>query len=91
MARFKNYFMSCRPDMKTISHYYIINKGNGEKSLIKRYENGIHNRTYTIESRGVTTCIVNGIKIVYTVHSGVVITNHTKFYNDLLNFLDKFN
>ena len=36
--------MSCRPDMKTISHYYI------EDCYFKRYENGKLNRIYFAES-----------------------------------------
>lgn len=90
ISNFKDYFMSCRTDFKTISHYYIVHK-SGENSIIKRYENGVHNRTYTIESSNITTCFVDGIKRVYSAgwYEGDEFLRN-KLHTDLVSFLTQF-
>ena len=90
MSRYPKYFMSCRTDMETVSHYYIIDILD-EKSIIKRYENGKHNRTYTIENDEITTCIVDGVQRVYTLIRECPNVDENKLYDDLVTFLKKFN
>ena len=91
MARFDNYFMSCRTDMKTVSHYYIMNEGADGKSFIKRYENGIHDRTYLVERYDIVTCVIDGVKRAYTLKQGPGKHEHRKLYSDLVSFLEQFN
>ena len=86
--RFTNYFMSCRTDFKTISHYYT------SKPYIKRYENGVCNRIYTFKSKGTVVCSVNGVMRKYTTHNRQKpLTDDfvKKLYLDLTNFLATFN
>ncbi len=91
MSRYPKYFMSCRTDMKTVSHYYILEtKDNGVESIIKRYENGIHDRTYIEESPNITTCVVDGIKRIYTFRHEPVTVDSNKLYIDLVTFLEQF-
>jgi hypothetical protein len=71
--------------MQTISHYYV--HGN----TVKRYENGIQDRTYTIVSNNTVTCVVDGVKRVYKVHFRNVTIDQNKLYTDLVSFLDNFN
>ncbi len=78
-----SYFMSCREDMKTISHYYI------KDGIIKRYENGKLNRTYHTE-KNVIWCYNNDKKIIYTSGEEKV-ENKKEIYNYLIKFLKKFN
>ena len=83
---FSNYFMSCRSDMTTISHYYIKGK------LIKRYENSIHNQTYVMVNDDITTCMVGGKKRVYKVsRKNYPDISSDKLYSDLTRFLEDFN
>lgn len=87
------YFMSCRTDMKTVSHYYYTGAVSDTGSdILKRYENGIMNRIY-LDNRatGISTCIVDGIERIYTTTYGKVNVNQAKLYDDLVNFLVKFN
>ena len=85
MNRFKNYFMSCRTDFKTISHYYV------SIPYIKRYEQGVCNRIYTMKSATTTTCQVDNIERVYTLFNRTVDVNLiNKFYTDLTTFLIQF-
>lgn len=84
------YFMSCRSDMKTISHYYTTSTAAGS-DIVKRYENGILNRVYEDNrATGISTCIVDGIERVYTTTYGEVNVNQAKLYDDLVDFLVKF-
>lgn len=89
---FKNYFMSCRTDFKTISHYYIEYFEPHCKALgcIKRYEQGVHNQIYLMESCSVTSCTVNGIPRVYTVINETPKVDQNKLKVDLLAFLKQF-
>ena len=83
---FSNYFMSCRSDMTTISHYYIKGK------LIKRYENNIHNQTYVMVNDDITTCMVADKKKVYKVsRKNYPDISSDKLYSDLTRFLQEFN
>ena len=88
--RFKNYFMSCRSDMKTISHYYI-DKTNPDNKVMRRYENGVHNRTYLMKTSRLITCTVDGQERIYTTTEETITIDPQKFYNDLTVFLSKFN
>lgn len=88
--RFKNYFMSCRSDMKTISHYYI-DKTNPDNKVMRRYENGVHNRTYLMKTSRLITCTVDGQERIYTTTEETVTVDPQKFYSDLIFFLKKFN
>lgn len=81
----QKYFMSCRSDMKTISHYYI------DGDIIRRYEEGILNREYFILDDNTGICYVNNEKRIYSTQRGVTIENPNKIQVDLLQFLEKFN
>lgn len=83
------YFMSCRVDMETISHYYMINTPN-EKTTICRYENGVMNRVYTADDNYTTWYCENNKKIIYK-RVPYEVPNKQQIYNDLVAFLDKFN
>lgn len=80
------YFMSCRPDMKTISHYYNDGK------IIKRYENGVLNRIYYQKDND-TWYVENNKKVVYHLDMNVKVSDHmkNKIYKDFTQFLEKFN
>ena len=82
-----NYFMSCRIDMKTISHYYAINNG----SEILRYEEGKLNRVYTMKDRYTTIFERDGVKVIYKKIEFDVQNKKEQLYNDLIKFLKKFN
>lgn len=96
LGRFKNYFMSCRTDFKTISHYYIENikkpghTTDGTTGYIRRYEQGTHDRTYVIKGSAVTMCTINNTLRVYTATNNVPKVDRNKVYTDLLAFLAKF-
>lgn len=85
IARYKNYFMSSRADLKTISHYYITDK------VVKRYENGIHNQTYYLIDKNTATCSKDGVEIVYKANFEKANVDKDKLYKDLTAFLVKFN
>ena len=89
IGHFRNYFMSCRVDMKTISHYYMY-KDNPTNKFIKRYENGKCNRIYKIQSSNVITSVVQKQERVYVVNSQKPAIDQTTLYNDLIKFLDEF-
>lgn len=87
MSEYPRYFMSCRTDMKTISHYFYDATGK----IIKRYENGQPNRTYTIINSRLTTCNYAGVERRYeSQHINLDQAFQDKLYNDLVNFLDQF-
>ena len=46
---YDDYFMSCRTDMKTISHYAVDNR----YKVVRRYENGVRNRIYHDDEDGI--------------------------------------
>ena len=83
----REYFMSCRPDMKTIHHYYVV------KNTIKRYENGVLNQVYLIKDKGEIVCMKDNQLVTYKQYYGIEHSPETqeKIYNDLVNFIDKFN
>lgn len=82
------YFMSCRTDLRTISHYYTTADGR----IVKRYEDGLINRIYyDNRAAGISTCTVDGIERIYTTTYGKVNVNQAKLYDDLVNFLVEFN
>jgi hypothetical protein len=85
MRFFPKYFMSCRTDMKTISHYYYSGT-----DIIRRYENGIHNQTYYSIDRNTVSCIKNNKKVLYITDYD---SNHnmgSKLCHDLISFLSQF-
>ena len=87
MSEYPRYFMSCRADMKSISHYFYDTTGN----VVKRYEDGQQNRTYTIISPQLTTCNYCGVERRYeTRHINLDTDFQEKLYNDLVNFLNQF-
>ena len=81
----QTYLMSCRADLRTVSHYYV--HGN----IIKRYENGLQDRIYTIVNNNTITCVVDVVERVYKAHFKPVIVDQNKLYTDLILFLDAFN
>lgn len=85
MGRYPKYYMSCRADMTTVSHYYI----EGDK--IKRYENGVLNQIYTMYSPIITLCEKNGEEVIYKVQRGTYLFTPQKLYDDLIKFLQDFN
>ena len=80
----QTYVLSCRTDMKTISHYYV--SGN----LVKRYENGQCNRVYTIVNKEVIMCRVGNSNRVYRIRYASTDVDETKLYTDLTLFLEEF-
>lgn len=82
----KSYSMSCRTDMKTISHYYI----NKELGKIRRYEYGSCNRTYTQVSFEQIFYEENGKRVDY-IATRQEPKNQDKIKKDLLDFLVNFN
>ena len=86
MSVYPNYFMGVRADLKTISHYYIKDGGD----FINRYENGVHDRTYRVLNKEITTCVVDGKERIYTAQYRPVTVNEQKLYVDLTQFLKKF-
>ena len=83
--------MSCRNDMQTISHYYI-DKTDPNNKVMRRYENGIHNRTYFIKTNRLITCTVDGQERIYISKTEDVSNlDPIKFQNDLIEFLTQFN
>lgn len=91
MSVFKNYFMSCRSDFKTISHYYTLPVQNPIRTnhIIKRYENGICNRVYLCKGRE-TVSTTDGSKRVYTLYYETPSIEVNKVYADLVIFLTRF-
>lgn len=89
-SQFKGYFMSCRADFTIISHYYDINPGRYLRA-VKRYEQGICNRTYFQEAPDRIFCMVDGIKRVYQLHRKPPLINSDKLQADLVAFLEQFN
>ena len=96
VGRFKNYLFSCRPDFKTISHYYYKTPDEtNNKPYIKRYENGICNRIYTIETPQITTCTVDDALVTYITtpklsNKDLERLDQEKIREDLVAFLDQF-
>ena len=84
MYFFPKYCMSCRTDMKTISHYY------SEADIIKRYENGIHNKTYYYIDRNTASCIKNNKEVLYIADYNNNHSMEPKLRHDLINFLSQF-
>lgn len=82
--RIPNYFMSCRADnLYHISHYYVDNKTNE----VRRYERGVHNRTYYDTRHGVMWCDTHKyIQKVFTDENPDV----TRIWKDLEKFLVDF-
>ena len=86
----KSYFFSCRTDMSTMSHYYRGNK------VIRRYEQGKHNRNYFILSPSKVVCYKKNdsckedIKVEYITYKNITITNTQKLKKDLESFLKNF-
>jgi hypothetical protein len=66
MRRFPKYFMSCRTDFVTISHYYIT-----DAKTIIRYENGILNRVYHREDKNTTYFIDNEKMVKYILYDNI--------------------
>ena len=90
VRNFENYFMSCTSDMKTISHYYI-HKEDPENKFMNRYENGKLNRVYKVITNRYITCVVDGFERIYITEEEIPEIQPEKCYNDLKDFLDKFN
>ncbi len=86
MLRFPKYFMSCRTDFVTISHYYIT-----DSKTIIRYENGILNRTYH-RDKSTTYYVDNGKKVKYILHDNIQHSLHktNQLHQDLTTFLQEF-
>lgn len=83
---FPCYFMSCRTDFQTISHYYIYD------NFIKRYENGALNRFYLIVNTDTLMCYKNKNKdrVIYQRVETPLRHEVQKIKNDLLSFLRTF-
>ena len=83
-----DYFMSCRTDMKTISHYF----NSKDHRFIKRYEEGKLNRVYRDENNGTVWYEENGKRVVYQLYdlTESLPELKNKLYKDLTEFLDKF-
>lgn len=79
-----NYFMSCRAkNLRHISHYYVDN----EKSEVRRFENGYHNRTVYDKHNGIMFCAT------HTYAQKPITTEKVdpaKLHKDLVEFLDRF-
>lgn len=91
VRQFKNYFMSCRNDMQTISHYYI-DKTDPNNKVMRRYENGKLNRIYKVITNRYITCTVDGQERIYISKTEDVSNlDPVKFQNDLTEFLTQFN
>ena len=89
MSLFDDYFMSCRTDMKTISHYYRKSHG-----VIRRYENGEYNRSY-YTTAGFAFYYKHSqqgrIKVTYRTLDNIKINNADQLLIDLSGFLQEFN
>jgi murein tripeptide amidase MpaA len=94
LSEFSNYFMSCRTDMSTISHYYIKKIPDSYYFLIKRYENNIYNRAYVIINNNLTASYsrVDSVERIYKSYPAELSLDLSKkIQGDLLMFLSKFN
>lgn len=78
------YFMSCRPDMRTISHYYYLNQ-----YTIARYENGYLNRLYYQQGQAMYY-EDHGKKIWYSHKFPTEPIDTVKVLTDLIHFLEDF-
>ena len=89
LSHFYHYFMSCRVDFTTISHYYTNNYTPDGVQYIKRYENGVNDQNYYL---GPCTCYCDSKTNprTYTACLDPIEVNVKKLRNDLITFLDKF-
>jgi hypothetical protein len=94
MSEFPKYFMSCRVDLNTVSHYYYQDIPNSNYFLIKRYEKGILNRTYIVVSNNLTVSYLrmdDTERLYKTTCENLSNELAVNVQNDLLNFLEQFN
>jgi hypothetical protein len=86
LGEYKHYWMSCRLDMKTISHYYIYD------NYIKRYESGLMNRIYHLKGPNDIYYIENNKTVEYHAEKmSVHPISNQKLQSDLITFLANFN
>jgi hypothetical protein len=92
LDRAPNYFMSCRVDFKTISHYYMESIKNPIRTTgyIRRYEHGKLDRTYLVKGPAVTMCTIGDTRRIYTATTDISNVNPEKLKADLEVFLDTF-
>lgn len=81
-----DYFMSCRTDMKTISHYFVDRRCN----VVRRYEHGVRNRVYHDERNGIMWYEENGKRVEYKQALTYKLPDWQILYRDLEKFLEEF-